>query len=94
MIHFNKFSWKWLINSKVVGDRTVGMGWAEVGLLYNCIKFVSLRKRSEILFGVFFLKVETFGTICRFLNEGVVRNNTFWKKVIGMLNCAEYKLRI
>lgn len=44
VIHFNKFSWKWLINSKIVGDRTVGVGWAEVGLPYNCINFVSLRK--------------------------------------------------
>lgn len=78
MIHFNKYSWKWLINSKVVGDRTVGVGWAEVGLPYNCINCVSLRKCSEFFF--FLLQVETLDTICRFLNEGVVYNNTFWKK--------------
>lgn len=42
---------------------TVGVGWAEVGLPYNCINLC-----SEILC---LFKVKTPDTTCKFLNEDV-----------------------
>lgn len=52
-----------IIGSKLVRVSTVGVGWAEVGLPYNCI---SLCSEMLCLF-----KVETPDIIGRFLNEDV-----------------------